>query len=1065
MRVHSLQLQAFGPFAQRAVIDFDALSEAGIFLLNGETGAGKTSVLDGICYALYGSLPGVRTGSRSLRSDHAGEGVAPEVICDFSTNGRRFEVTRSPAWERPSTRSKNGFTTAQAQSRLRERIDGSWVEKSTRNDEVGDTLKGILGLDKEQFTKVAMLPQGDFAAFLRAKDKDREELLRKLFDTSDYAMAERVLGERLAAARVEAEEAARARATTLGALVADAETTLFAETASATDTATQTDPDAAGADAHAPQSDQFVAEETGLPQAAREHLEAGADEELGALLRDRVALAQASLAEARNAADTEVATAREARTALDARATRHRQLAELEALRQGHTDRAEAIAELGALLEADARAVGLRPYHQQLVAAHAQAQKAHRQVAAAISEVDSGEAHQALLAQNAAIDELLQTAGGPEPTAQGLEELAEETNAAARSLRASAALIEAALPQEAELAAAQVSIVALLQEIETGTTKQQERAARTGELQGHLPQLRTQHTELAALTESASARGQAVQEATERRDAVTARTRAEQVQTAAHTDWNAARTATLEAREALATLSALRLDQAAAALAQELVEGEPCLVCGSTAHPAPAALPAGKLVGPEDLEAAGLLLSAAEKVEDQQQAALKKANTALDISRGKIGELSAEEAAAELAAATAAHAQAIASGQEAEAAQQALTAAETELETLKGATATAATALEVAATKLAAEESRAATLGDRLAALGKEGQTLAQRHELLGAAATALEALVAAVQARASADTALTGAASLWAAKLQEIGVADTAAWQQLVLDDARRSAEQLRVRTHNDEAVRIKTLAEAPGIDKARSEVAAGIGEPRAEQITEADKSLATATAARDGLLSREGVLSSYATRLERTLGQLAVLAREAGPVVERFETLKGITELARGAGENRLKMTLSTYVLAARLESVALAATERLLAMTGGRYSLLHDDAPRGNSKSGLGLQILDSWTGATRDTQTLSGGETFMASLSLALGLADVIAHSSGGIDIETLFVDEGFGSLDAETLEEVMDALENLRSGGRVIGVVSHVDDMKQRITTQLNVHKSRTGSTVSMQAGV
>ncbi|MCZ4150258.1 hypothetical protein BZG21_38375, partial [Escherichia coli] len=143
--------------------------------------------------------------------------------------------------------------------------------------------------------------------------------------------------------------------------------------------------------------------------------------------------------------------------------------------------------------------------------------------------------------------------------------------------------------------------------------------------------------------------------------------------------------------------------------------------------------------------------------------------------------------------------------------------------------------------------------------------------------------------------------------------------------------------------------------------------------------------------------------------------------------------------------KMTLSTYVLAARLEEVAIAATQRLDVMSGGRYSLHHDDSKQGNAKSGLGLQVLDSWTGKRRETQTLSGGETFMASLALALGLADVISHHSGAVDMQTLFVDEGFGSLDAETLEEVMLALENLCAGGRTIGLVSHVAEMKQRIT--------------------
>ena len=553
--------------------------------------------------------------------------------------------------------------------------------------------------------------------------------------------------------------------------------------------------------------------------------------------------------------------------------------------------------------------------------------------------------------------------------------------------------------------------------------------------------------------------------ATERRDSVAARTKAEKAQAAAHTAWNAARTETLEARERVAALIALRLEQSAAALATELVDGQPCLVCGSTAHPEPAALPEGELVGARDIEAAQAVLARTEKTEEKHRTELKKADTALDLGRGKIGGLAADEAAAELETATDAHAKALAAATEAQAAARSLAMAETELETLNAALASAATELEVAATRKQAEQAKADKLAARLAKLGKDGQSLAERHVALAAAAQFLEDLVGAVQSRLDANTALEDAQGLWAGKLADIGAADTAAWSAQLLDDARRTAEQRRVREHNDAAVRIKTLAEAPGIELARTEVAAGLGAPGEDDIGAAGRAVARGAAARDDLLARDAVLASYAARLEAALGRLAALAVEAGPVIERFETLRGIADLARGAGENRLKMTLSTYVLAARLESVALAATERLLAMTGGRYSLLHDDTPRGNNKSGLGLQILDAWTGARRDTQTLSGGESFMASLSLALGLADVIQHSSGGIDIETLFVDEGFGSLDAETLEEVMDALENLRSGGRVIGVVSHVADMKQRITTQLNVHKSRTGSTVSLQAGV
>ena len=157
---------------------------------------------------------------------------------------------------------------------------------------------------------------------------------------------------------------------------------------------------------------------------------------------------------------------------------------------------------------------------------------------------------------------------------------------------------------------------------------------------------------------------------------------------------------------------------------------------------------------------------------------------------------------------------------------------------------------------------------------------------------------------------------------------------------------------------------------------------------------------------------------------------------------------------------MRLSAYVLAARLEEVAAAATERLATMSGGRYALVHsDERVKGGGRSGLGLRVVDAWTGVERDTCTLSGGESFTASLALALGLADVVQAESGGTAIETLFVDEGFGTLDEETLDEVMTTLDGLRDGGRVVGLVSHVLDLRARIPTQLEVRKTRTGSTL------
>ncbi len=178
-------------------------------------------------------------------------------------------------------------------------------------------------------------------------------------------------------------------------------------------------------------------------------------------------------------------------------------------------------------------------------------------------------------------------------------------------------------------------------------------------------------------------------------------------------------------------------------------------------------------------------------------------------------------------------------------------------------------------------------------------------------------------------------------------------------------------------------------------------------------------------------------------------------------------MSRLVRGTGgDNQLQMRLSSYVLATRLDQVLEAANERLLRMRDSRYTFQRTvGAPTARGRSGLDIEVLDDWTGESRPPSTLSGGETFTLSLALALGLADVITHESGGLDIETLFIDEGFGMLDADTLDDVMDCIDDLRSGGRAVGVVSHVTELRGRISTQLHVTASRDGSAVSLTTSV
>src|SRR3954451_1706315 len=208
MRLHRLEISAFGPFAETAVVDFDELAAGGLFLLTGATGAGKTSVLDAVCFALYGQVPGDRAAARHLRSDHAARGVGPRVVLTVSIGARTFRFSRSPAWSRPKQRG-SGETRVQAAVLIEELQDGRWTGLASRLDDAGLLVGDLLGMTAAQFTQVAMLPQGRFQAFLRASSTERHTVLQKLFRTDRFEQVERWLVDRRGATRRASEAAAR----------------------------------------------------------------------------------------------------------------------------------------------------------------------------------------------------------------------------------------------------------------------------------------------------------------------------------------------------------------------------------------------------------------------------------------------------------------------------------------------------------------------------------------------------------------------------------------------------------------------------------------------------------------------------------------------------------------------------------------------------------------------------------------------------------------------------------------------------------------------------------------
>jgi len=1017
MRIHRLEISAFGPFAGTERIDFDRLSAHGLFLLNGATGAGKTSVLDAICFALYGSVPGARQEGKRLRSDHADAAAEPRVTCEFSAQGRHFEVSRTPAWNKPSARSKNGFTEQKANTLLRERVQGEWVEKSGRNDEAGAEITALLGMDREQFTRVVMLPQGDFAAFLRSKASDRLVLLQSLFGTQRFEAVEQELGSRAAAARAEVETL-NGR---LELLLARAE----AETAGL-----GLDPDTAPGPEDADRKLAWLQTAAASAAAAREA--AAADSE-----RFSAGLA-AQLEEAA------------------ARASRQEKLAAAHRRRAGSEAAAPQLADQAAQLEQHRRAEVLGGQLQAVDVAGAAAERAAAAAASVAAEL------RAAAPADPELTALAGTLGStPEDAGSGDGAWFESSvlrNALGR-LRSLRAVLEERLPDEHQLAALtsrrdelQRSLDGLHAASRSGADAVLALHVEAAELLAGLVPLEELAAEVQLRTKEAAAADELVAMVVRYAAAAKSCSRIEgrhQLARATHQD---RRQHWLDLREE-------RLTNAAAELAAQLRPEEPCPVCGSPEHPAPAPAAASALAiataektAQEDTEAAEAVFAALERElgEARQDLAVLAAQggaTPSDVAReaaelAKERSAEATEAAAELATRRARRNELEEEAAAAERAQAAAAVKTAEIEAALSGVLGQAESLEAALTALRAGHP---SIENRLTAV--RGTTML------------LERADAAADSHNQARARTAEAAARLEEALPASGFESADAARAVLLRAGDAAALEAAVRAGQDEAARLEELFAGEELVLAAQERDVdGAADPVALEQLRSDAATAK-RAARDAVLA-----SGLAAKSMRTLSVISTEYAERAAAGqeprERAALWSAVAEAARGGGDNTYRMSLNSYVLAARLEQVAAAASDRLIGMSDGRYLLQHTDAraARGQ-KSGLGLEVVDQWTGQRRDTATLSGGESFMASLALALGLADVVQMESGGVDIETLFVDEGFGSLDEQSLEQVMDALEGLRDGGRVVGLVSHVAEMKQRITTQLQVVKGRNGSTL------
>jgi exonuclease SbcC len=1009
MRPLKLTLRAFGPFVGEEVVDFTLYGDNAFLLINGPTGAGKTTLLDGICYALYGEASGAGRSEHYLRSQRA----AKEVICQvdflFSVGPRIYSLKRRPA---QTILHKEKVRELNHQVEFCEvAADGEIIgERLNKINEVRERIESLLGFSSDQFRQVVVLPQGEFRRLLLAKSDEKERILEKLFNTGRYKFVEEALKKRRS---LLGEELKKLKAEVEGILVA-------CQVGSAVEL-----------------DERIAAVATRRAERAQE---------LSTLiLRQQLCHEQLRSAQA------------------DAENFREYDQAQLFfAQLEGQS---ELMALNAAAIEAASRSL-------LLVDLESAVQRGEGEVTGLRQRIAVLAAAQRHLADEVEIVRQRLAACREE---QGLIPAKVEETA---QLRHSLTLLRELEGYRLDLEKAQAAAVTAQQQldqlqaarqceeqgIESLTARIEELAVtsgRLGEIDG----------EIARVTQLLKVRGEF--------DAETLRLQQLTSELATATSVVKATEATAAtARRDLEELNRQFLAGQAAHLAAQLTDGEPCLVCGATAHPHPARA-TGTIPSEDALEKATQRCAATvaeweaeatrrTEISGWQQGCMASRARLLDALQGTEGdpleilqqqlarcreekEIAAsatgilDKSRQERDARTARRQQ---YQQQEPAAAEAFLAATATVERLhglvaKGETATVGmNAAEVAARIAASEEFVARVNSEAQQAEEFFARTAATQQKNSGELTQSEEEVQRRCVTLISLQEELSG-------RLAGEGFSDLAACRAARLEPAvlaRRKEELERFR---------QDLAAATVRRERAAMLCAGRSRPDLEALLQGKDDIDREV----GVLQQEmGALVGEAVTLEGARKNIGVKGTAIVRLEEDFAVVGRLADLA--GGQNPLRMTLQRYVLAALFEEVAIAASRRLSKMSRGRYHLLRAEIPRdGKSTGGLDLDVIDDYCGERRPAFTLSGGESFLASLALALGLSDVVLAQSGGRYLDCIFIDEGFGTLDGETLDFALNTLIELHQSGRVIGIISHVAELKERIPCRIEIVAQKEGSII------
>ena len=1093
MILHNLEFEAFMAYPKRQEINFDTLNNAGVFLLNGPTGAGKTTILDAICYALYGETSSDRESAKLHSTYAAHSGTKPRVLLDVTLHGKRLRIDRTPAYNKPITRGarKGQMREESAKATLAELAPGAdpsdekaWTPISSSVAEVNRTIAERTHLTKEQFLKVVLLPQGQFAQFLKSKPKERKELLKKMFPVEHYEQLFAALTEE---AKTAQQEVAQDENTQRG----------YLERARAEMLALQALLDAVDTDAEGTDTEGSAVE--GSVEAGEEPENLTAEsvtaETLDAWVAGGVERARETSTREKQEQQRLTDEADQNTRLLAERAQLQADWREYEQLCERRTRLTERAEGHKAQSEELAQARAAAPLHAQYTQVHAESQalaaREQEQSACASALEENGRALLAALRD----EETSADVTFPEETTfaalPDLEPAEQETQ-----LEALLDTLRVLQKKDAQLTDEEAAVAALLKQA-NALEQDKSRAEKTmSDLTAQAEQLAEElagystadeeRTLAAHLVTEAQQKHDAAQQMQQKLDAASAAVAAAQKQSKrtataeqkAQEKWQASAQQALAATEEFKNLQVLRLAQASSLLARELKDGEPCPVCGSVEHPAPAQIAEGEqLVERADLDAAKEREDKAHKqarthelAKDRATKAHQEASEALAVARTQYetlvaqGECDVEQTAAQLQQAQTRLAQAqsrvtardgvLVKVERVRAEQQ---KAQEALRTIEGAAVEAQTRHRDAAARC---EATAADLAPARAAVG-----FAQRVEAVEGYRAAHQRLARAV---------------LLLGQARERHALAAAQAQRLLGESAFESAElvQAAVRTPErvdalEQAVAAYELEHARLLEGFGREAIVAVaaraaaGEQAPDDLQGVRERVEQLRAAAHRLTLREGERESLLRSLQALRGEYAAFRAQTAQRYDRAQMLANLAAAARGdtLGGYEHQVDLVSYVLGAEFERILHSASLHLDRMSDGRYGMVFSDHRAKGSRSGggLNLEITDTWTGEPREASSLSGGESFLASLSLALGLAEVVQANNGGIELDTLFIDEGFGTLDAETLDMVMGTIESLRDSGRTIGLISHVEEMKNRIPAQIVVEKGQNGSSVRVNS--